>query len=299
MRAESNMIVQGERPQSHIVATQYAYMSVKRHILHTTTKPRRSDEKHWLLRTEEEITWQQSHSREAGLQDCRGSSAGQHWQILQFPVRSRYVCMQIASEHKHTHRVSCLRDASMWTCQQCRVYRKADGLLAFIPKALTPAGKCVIAVWRAKADTGGEILWTVTWLVYWRGTWRMYPMAVEGNQRAHFQRAKPKTAGPANGATSALFCILGLAPVFQTENHKNAALFSPLRRWPITFLSVCVNTKLSFSEWWNAALKQGRETSQICLKKTDPVLQTLSWGALRSELLFSVPKEMCLLNIGS
>lgn len=61
-------------------------------------------------------------------------------------------------------------------------------------------------------------------------TWKMYPMTVEDNESVHFKRVKCKTAGAANGASSVLFCISGLAPVFQTENNKNAALFSPLRR---------------------------------------------------------------------
>lgn len=74
MQAESNMIIQGERPQSHIVATQ----SVKLHILQTTTKPEEviknidCSRRRW--RSHDSAT----HSREAGLQDCSDASAGQH-----------------------------------------------------------------------------------------------------------------------------------------------------------------------------------------------------------------------------
>lgn len=163
------MIIQEERPQSHIVATQCAYKSVKLHILRTTTKPEEVIKNIDCSRRRRRSHDSETHSREAGLQDCSDASTGQYWQILQFTVKNRYVCMQIALERTHTHRVTCLWHVFKWACQQCRVYRKADVSFAFTPKALTSSGKCMIAVSRMKPDIGEEILWTVTWLVYSRG----------------------------------------------------------------------------------------------------------------------------------
>lgn len=258
MQAESNMIIQGERPQSHIVATQCAYKSVKLHILRATTKPEEVIKNIDCSRRRRRSHDSQTHSREAGLQDCSDASTGQYWQILQFTVKNRYACMQIASEHTHTQSDLFKRcvyvSVSTMPCLQ-----ESWCLVCFYTKSLNFFGKmhdsCMTN--EARHWWGNTVNCHMIGLL--TRTWKMYPMTVEDNESVHFKRVKWKTARAANGASSVLFCISGLAPVFQTENNKNAALFSPLRRWPIIFLFVCVNTKLSFSEWWNAARKQGRE----------------------------------------